>query len=204
MICVAPGANAALSVADVEGLDDEEFENVAVLLASLEVPLDTIHAAVKRSKAAGATIILNPAPVVPGLAEHGVMNNVDILTPNEHEACQLSGVEIQDVASAVEAALVIIRKFGIAIVVVTMGSEGVVVIDGEGSFVEVEAPQVDAVDTTAAGDCFNGVLAAQLASGTVFSEAVALAVQAASLSVTRRGAQTSLPTIAEFAGDSTN
>ena len=149
-------------------------------------------------------IILNPAPVVPGLAEHGLMNKVDILTPNEHEACQLSGVEIQDVASAVEAARVIIRKFGIAIVIVTMGSEGVVVIDGEGSFVEVAAPQVDAVDTTAAGDCFNGVLAAQLASGTVFSEAVALAVQAASLSVTRRGAQTSLPTIAEFAGHSTN
>ena len=204
MICVAPGANAALSVADVEGLGEEEFENVAVLLASLEVPLDTIHAAVKRSKAGGAMIILNPAPVVPGLAEHAVMNKVDILTPNEHEARQLSGVEIQDVASAVEAARVIIRKFGIAIVVVTMGSEGVVVIDGEGSFVEVEAPQVDAVDTTAAGDCFNGVLAAQLAAGTVFSEAVALAVQAASLSVTRRGAQTSLPTIAEFAGHSTN
>ena len=123
MICVAPGANAALSVNDVEGLADEHFENVAVLLASMEVPLDTINAAVKRSKAGGAMIILNPAPVVSGLAEHGVMHHVDILTPNEHEASQLSGIEIQDVASAVEAARVIIRKFGIATVVVTRGAE---------------------------------------------------------------------------------
>ena len=204
MICVAPGANAALSVTDVEGLADEHFENVAVLLVSMEVPLDTINAAVKRSKAGGATIILNPAPVVPGLAEHGVMNHVDILTPNEHEASQLSGIEIQDVASAVEAARVIIRKFGIARVVITRGADGVVVVDGDGQFFEVAAPHAEAVDTTAAGDCFNGVLAVQLASGTVFSESVSLAVQAASLSVTRRGAQTSLPTIAEFAGHSTN
>tara|TARA_B100000945_G_scaffold221291_1_gene178722 strand:+ start:3654 stop:4565 length:912 start_codon:yes stop_codon:yes gene_type:complete len=200
MICVAPGANAELSVSDVDLIDDQHFMKVTVLLASLEVPLDTIHVAVRRSKASGATIILNPAPVVPGLAAHAVLDDVDILTPNEHEAGKLSGIQVSDVGSAVQAARVIISQFGIGTVVVTMGSLGVVVVYQDEYF-EVKAPPVKARDTTAAGDCFNGVLAAQLAAAVEFPEAVALAVRAASLSVTRRGAQTSLPEFAEFASE---
>ena len=134
MICVAPGANAELSAADVKTLSEHDLANVAVLLASLEVPLDTIHVAVLRSKAKGATIILNPAPVVPGLENHAVLKDVDILTPNEHEIQQLTGIEVHDFSSAVSAARAIISKYGIDTIVVTMGSLGVVVVNKEEAF----------------------------------------------------------------------
>ena len=203
MICVAPGANAELSVADVDSIDSQRLSNLDLLLASMEVPLKTIHAMIKRCKAGGAKVILNPAPVVPELLDHPVLYEVDILTPNEHEAAQLAVRDVQDTETAVEAGRDIIRKYGIQTVVITLGAAGVVVVEGE-SFYEVAAPQVQAIDTTAAGDCFNGVLAAQLAAGVDFREAVGLAVKAASLSVTRRGAQTSLPVYSEFAGPSSN
>ena len=203
MICVAPGANAELSVADVDSIDSQRLSNLDLLLASMEVPLNTIHAMIKRCKAGGAKVILNPAPVVPELLDHPVLNEVDILTPNEHEAAQLAARDVQDTETAVEAGRDIIRKYGIQTVVITLGAVGVVVVEGE-NFYEVAAPQVQAIDTTAAGDCFNGVLAAQLAAGVDFREAVGLAVKAASLSVTRRGAQTSLPVYSEFAGPSSN
>ena len=201
MICVAPGANAELSVADVDSIDSQRLSNLDLLLASMEVPLKTIHAMIKRCKAGGAKVILNPAPVVPELLDHPVLYEVDILTPNEHEAAQLAVRDVQDTETAVEAGRDIIRKYGIQTVVITLGAAGVVVVEGE-NFYEVAAPQVQAIDTTAAGDCFNGVLAAQLAAGVDFKEAVALAVKAASQSVTRRGAQTSLPVYSEFAGPS--
>ncbi len=198
MICVAPGANAELSVADVDAIDPQTLDNVELLLASMEVPLKTIYAMIKRCKVGGARVILNPAPVVPELIDHPILNEVDILTPNEHEAAQLAARDVQDTESAIEAGREIIRKYGIQIVVITLGAEGVVVVESASSY-EVAAPQVQAIDTTAAGDCFNGVLAAQIAAGVDFREAVGLAVKAASLSVTRRGAQTSLPVYSEFA-----
>ncbi len=197
MICVAPGANAALSVADVEALPEDLFARSSVMLASLEVPLDTVHAALCRGKEKGATIILNPAPVVAGLADHQLLNLVDILTPNEHEATQLSAIEVHDRSSALQAARAISGRYSIDRVVVTMGASGVVVVEKERDY-DVPAEMVKACDTTAAGDCFNGVLATQLAAGVDFAEAVRLAVKGASLSVTRRGAQSSLPYLSEF------
>ena len=197
MICVAPGANAQLTSEDVERLDDVWFDDAQVLLASMEVPLASIEQAVIRAKQRGAMVVVNPAPVVPQLAEQMFLAQVDILTPNEHEASQLSGVRVEDVESARVAAAEIRDKYSIPVVIVTLGADGVVV-DSPDSSLHVQAPKVDAVDTTAAGDCFNGVLATQLAAGVPLQQAVSLAVQAASISVTRRGAQTSLPQRHEF------
>ena len=198
MICVAPGANAQLTSEDVERLDDVWFDDARVLLASMEVPLTSIEQAVIRAKQGGAMVVVNPAPVVAQLAEQMFLAQVDILTPNEHEASQLSGVRVEDVESARVAAAEIRDKYSIPVVIVTLGADGVVVDSPDSSSLHVQAPKVDAVDTTAAGDCFNGVLATQLAAGVPLQQAVSLAVQAASISVTRRGAQTSLPQRNEF------
>ena len=197
MICVAPGANAELSPTDINSLEQDLFSEAAVLLASMEVPLETIEAAICKVRGSELLVVLNPAPVVPDLLNHNLLTWVDVLTPNEHEAAQLSGVEVTDRDSAVQAGNRIREKYSIETVIITLGAAGVVVVNSAGNYA-VEAPTVQAVDTTAAGDCFNGVLASQLAAGVAFQEAVSLAVRAASISVTRRGAQTSLPERQEF------
>ena len=199
MICVAPGANAHLQPAQVRAVTDEVFEDSGVLLASNEIPLETVAACIRRATLAGLRIILNPAPVLPELADHPLLKSVDLLTPNEHEARLLSGIEVTDVASAIASARVL-QQMGVECVIITLGSQGVVVVPREGQSDPwcVQAPQVVALDTTAAGDCFNGLLAAELAQGQDLKQAVEFAVHGASLSVSCRGAQSSLPTRPEI------
>jgi len=187
-IVVAPGANAALNKADID-VAASEIANAALLLVQLEVPIETVEYAVQKAVEAGVKVILNPAPAC-SLPE-GLLKNLYMLTPNETEAALLSGVEVSDLESAKKAAQILHSK-GVEIVIVTMGSDGALIYQN-GVFEMVAAQKVKAVDTTAAGDTFNGALVVALSEGLPVAEAVKFASKAAAISVTRMGAQSSTP-----------
>jgi ribokinase len=205
MICVAAGANARLSSELVEAVANQVFEQASVVLLSAEIPLATIRAVIERTVQHGGLVILNPAPALQGFRDDALLADVDILTPNEHEARILTGIEVTGFDSAVEAGRRL-QKSGVTTVIVTLGSQGVVVVPCIDSIDSIESdgpwavspPEVQVTDTTAAGDCFNGLLAAELARGQSLSQAVEVAVVGASISVTRVGAQTSLPKVEEI------
>ena len=205
MICVAAGANARLSSELVEAVANQVFEQASVVLLSAEIPLATIRAVIERTGQHGGLVILNPAPALQGFRDDALLADVDILTPNEHEARILTGIEVTGFDSAVEAGRRL-QKSGVTTVIVTLGSQGVVVVPCIDSIDSIESdgpwavspPEVQVTDTTAAGDCFNGLLAAELARGQSLSQAVEVAVVGASISVTRAGAQTSLPQVEEL------
>jgi ribokinase len=187
-IVVASGANAQLSAADVADAAPA-LQTASLLLMQLEVPLDAVVYAAQEASAHGVRTILNPAPACP--LPDDLWQHIAILTPNEKEAELLSGVSIAGKESAARAAAVL-RQKGVGVVIVTLGAEGALICDEEGELL-VPAPKVTAVDTTAAGDVFNGALAVALSEGKAMKDAVAFAVQAASISVTRMGAQASAP-----------
>jgi ribokinase len=192
-IGVAGGANQRLSPGDVaaaRGL----ISRARVLLAQLETPLRTVEAAARIARAAGADVILNPAPAQP--LPGALLRNVTILTPNETEASLLTGVRVSGPSSAAMAARILIRR-GVGTVIVTLGAKGALVATRAGAQV-VPGFRVKAVDTTAAGDVFNGALAVRLAENRPLAEAVRFAHAAAAISVTRRGAQPSIPTRREI------
>lgn len=195
-IAVAPGANAALTPADVDRAADS-IRNARVLVTQLETPLETVWHAVRLAAGSGVPVVLNPAPAPDRPLPADLLGAVAVLTPNESEATALSGVPVVDEASARRAA-VVLRASGVRTVVVTLGERGVLIADATGTEL-VPAPRVRAVDTTAAGDAFTGALARYLAAGLDVREAARRACAAASLSVTRVGAQPSLPTAAELA-----
>lgn len=187
-IVVAPGANATLLEAQV----DRAFETLpegSLVLMQLEVPLPTVIHAVAVAGEKGCRVILDPAPAraLPG----DLLAGVFLLTPNETEAEALTGIDVHDEASALEAAREL-RDAGVPNVAITLGGEGVLLATAEDSEF-IPAPEVSAVDTTAAGDCFNGSLAVGLAAGKSLREATAFACRAAAISVTRLGAQDSMP-----------
>lgn len=187
-IVVASGANASLSVADVE-VAAGAITAGSMVLMQLEVPLPTVLHAAQLAKAKGATVVLNPAPAC--VLPDELYRYTDILTPNETEAMQLTGITVADERSAAEAAAVLHQR-GVGVVLITLGSKGAFVSDGHSQFL-VPAPKVVAVDTTAAGDVFNGALVVALSEGQALEDAVAFACRAAALSVTRIGAQASAP-----------
>lgn len=175
-IAVAPGANAELSAADVSNALRQVHET-AIVLVSLEVPLAAVRAAAAWCSEHEIPLVVNPAPVQPWVAE--VTGSASYVTPNEHER-QMLGMLPPD-----------------AVVVETRGEEGAVIHrDGEEEL--VPAPSVDAVDTTGAGDCFNGVFAAGLAEDLELEDAVRRAVFAAGFSVTKAGAREGMPTRSEL------
>lgn len=187
-IAVASGANGALSPEDVEAARTM-IESSDILLMQLETPLDTIQRAAEIGKAAGVTVVLNPAPACP-LGEE-MLSNLSIITPNESEAELLTGIKVTDETSAEKAAQVLLDK-GMDAVIITMGSQG--------SFLKttdltqfVPAFKVKAVDATGAGDIFNGSLCVALAEGKSYIEAMKFASAAAALSVQKLGAQPSAP-----------
>lgn len=192
-IAVAPGANARLSVADVEAAADD-IAAADLLLLQLEVPLASVRRAAEVARGAGTRTILDPAPA-PSASEGGLddqlLGRVSILTPNATEAERLTGVAIRDAASAEHAATAL-RRRGVETVIVTLGAAGCLLSSDDGTRT-VPAPRVEAVDATAAGDTFNGALAWALAGGRSIDEAAELACRAAALSVTGRGAQPSMP-----------
>ena len=191
MIGVAPGANARLTPEDVDRLPDALFDPAAVLLAGLEVPLETVKRGVLRARSAGMTVILNPAPADPALLGLDVLRHVDVLTPNRGEARALTGLPVDGPADATRAAEAL-RGLGPKAVIITMGSEGYL-LAADGVTIRGAAFPAEAVDTVGAGDAFNGVLAAGLAEGRPLAEAARRAAAAAALSVTQPGAQAAMP-----------
>ena len=192
-IAVASGANALLTAGDVARAADA-FSSADVVLLQLESPLEAVEAAVRQAGERGVPVILNPAPARP-LADD-LLRRVAVLTPNEHEAELLAGVLVRDEEGARKAAAGL-RARGPAAVVVTLGERGAYASLREFEGL-VPAFKVVPVDTTAAGDVFNGALATAVAEGVPLAEALRFASAAAAISVTRPGAQPSAPTRAEI------
>jgi len=187
-ICISAEANGSLSPSRIEP-HHHLIKNADTLLMQLETPIETIEAAAKVAKQSGTRVVLNPAPAQP-LADD-LLQLVDMITPNETEAELLTGVKVDDMASAQHAADVLHSK-GIKQVMITLGSQGVWFSqNGEGQ--QVLGFRVEAKDTTAAGDTFNGALLTAMQEGRALEPAIRFAHAAAAISVTRMGAQTSIP-----------
>jgi ribokinase len=194
-IVVAPGANWRLSAEHVRSRA-EDFAWAQVVLCQLETPLETLDVALDEARRRGLVTVLNPAPVRDGIPDD-VWRRVDYLTPNEGEAARLSGVPVED-ARAASAAARALRERGVGTVIVTLGAQGSLACTTRDE-VRTQAFRVEAVDTTAAGDAFNGALGTALAAGDALPDALRFASAAAALACTRRGAQPSLPTRAQVA-----
>jgi ribokinase len=183
-IVVSPGANNSVTAGDVRQAA-AQLESADVVLLQLEIPMEAVAeaAALTRGK-----VVLNPAPAAPLPA--AILEQVDILVPNRAELEALSGTDnLESMEDVVAAAL---GLNGPGAVVVTLGGDGAVAIQGEG-WTHVEAPAVEVVDTTAAGDCFCGALAVALVDGRSLEDATRWATMAAAIATTRPGAQASMP-----------
>ncbi|MCL1147000.1 ribokinase [Shewanella marinintestina] len=187
-ICIAAAANDALT-AEVVNQHCAQIAAANYLLMQLETPLAGIEYAASIAKANGTKVILNPAPA--RALPDALLAMVDIITPNETEAEVLTGVAVTDADSAAKAAQALHDK-GIAIVMITLGSKGVY-ISQQGTGKIIPGFKVTATDTTAAGDTFNGAFVTGLLEGKAIEDAVVFAHGAAAISVTRFGAQTSIP-----------
>lgn len=199
-IAVASGANARLTPADVKKAR-AAIAGAAVVVMQLETPLATIQAAAEIAAKAGVDVILNPAPAQP--LPDDLLGLVSILTPNETEAEILTGIAVTDEATAAQAAEILLAR-GVGAVILTLGARGAFLAT-EGVRKRIAGFTMKAVDTTAAGDVFNGALAVALAEGRPLEDAVRFANAAAAISVTRMGAQPSAPKrreIDELAGRS--
>ncbi|WP_281700429.1 ribokinase [Acetobacter malorum] len=189
-ITVVGGANMAVDETDVAAAS-EWLERAAVVLFQLEVPQQAVLVAARKARAAGALVVLDPAPA----PEHGLLDalwqEIDILTPNESETFQLTGLRPETVEDAAKAADLLLAK-GVKAVLVKMGSRGVFWHDGTQS--GHSAPfRIEPVDTVAAGDCFNAGLAFALAQKKPFPEAVRIASACGALATTRHGAADAAP-----------
>ncbi|MCJ8205356.1 ribokinase [Pseudomonas sp. RGM2987] len=192
-IVIVAGANGVLTPEVVDRFD-AVLQSADVIICQLEVPDATVGHALKRGRELGKIVILNPAP-----ASHVLPSQwygyVDYLIPNESEAAMLSGLAVDSLETA-EAAATHLIAAGAGKVIVTLGAQGLMFANGS-SFEHFPAPLVKAVDTTAAGDTFVGGFAAALAAGKSEVEAIRFGQVAAALSVTRAGAQPSIPTLPE-------
>jgi ribokinase len=192
-IAVAPGANARLTPEDVEAAGGL-ITGADVVVMQLETPIETVERAAALAREHGVRVILNPAPAQPLSDE--ILGKVSILTPNESEAELLTGIQVEDDAGA-EAAARTLAARGVETVILTLGARGAFVFESDSREL-VPGFEVQAVDTTAAGDVFNGSLAVGLAEGMQLAPAVRFANAAAALSVTKLGAQPSAPTRSEI------
>jgi ribokinase len=192
LISVASGANAHLLVGNLDAIPASLFQECKVFLACLESPLPTVERGLARAKELGLITILNPAPVENGAAVKCLLPLVDVLTPNELELAALAGMPVDTPESAAAAAR-IVQSLGARQIIVTLGAAGSVLVDESGTAHHIPAFPVTPIDTTAAGDCFSGTLAIALAEGQSLLTAARFASAAAAISVTRRGAQPSLP-----------
>lgn len=194
-ISVASGANADLTPADIDMAEDA-ISKAALIIMQLEIPVATVTHAARMAKRHGVTVILNPAPAPASPLPAELMENVDIIIPNKTEAEIISGIRITDAESELKA-INAIHAMGVGTVIFTLGSAGALLcVDGECE--KIPSFKVKAVDTTAAGDTFCGALCVALSEGRKLRDAVVFANKAASISVTRMGAQQSIPTREEL------
>jgi ribokinase len=187
-IVVASGANAYLTPSDIDKAS-AEIENSDLVLMQLEIPIETVEYVAEMANKKGIKVILNPAPA--RALSNNLLKNVYIIIPNKNEAEILSGIKVSDIESAKQAADIISAK-GVDIVVITLGSQGALIKEyAEYHF--VEAYKVDALDTTAAGDTFCGSVCVGLSESRSILDSVKFAARAAAITVTRMGAQASIP-----------
>ena len=191
-IVVIPGANMAC---DIEYLkeQDEQFHWCDYVVLQMEIPYEAVWYSVKRAKELGKMVILNPAPAPDEIPEE-ILSLVDYLTPNETEIIALNGKSKDDIREGAEKLL----SRGVSNVIATLGDRGALLVNRYGETF-YPARKVVSVDTTAAGDCFNGAMVAALAEGQSEAEAILVANIASSIAVTRKGAQESLPIREEVA-----
>jgi ribokinase len=187
-ISVASGANGKFTKSDINDAS-ELIEKADFVLVQLEIPLEAVTALVDIAFSNGVPVILNPAPAQPLSDE--LISKLFIITPNETEAELLTGVKVTDEASAAKAAKILSGK-GAKLVIITLGAKGAFLLSGQEEIL-IPSFAVNAVDTTAAGDTFNGALTVALAEGMKINDAIRFANQAAAISVTRMGAQSSQP-----------
>ncbi len=187
-IVVASGANANLLPSDLNKAD-EAIAEADLILMQLEIPMETVEYVAEQGHRLGKKVILNPAPAHP--LSPSLLKHLYMITPNETEAEMISGIKITDEASAIEAAKVLVGM-GVQNVIITLGSKGALAYCDK-NVEMVPALKVEAVDTTAAGDVFNGALTVALSEGRSLPEAVRFACKASAISVTRVGAQSSVP-----------
>lgn len=191
-IVIVPGANALVQREDVENAKDEIAAS-DYALTQLETTLESVTALADTCRALGKPLILNPAPAKP--LPDSLFESVSIFTPNETEAEFYTGVKIETDQDAERAADVLLKK-GVKCAIITLGKKGVFYKTACESGI-IHAPKVKAVDTTGAGDAFNGALASRLASGENLIDAMKFACAFASLSVTKKGAADSMPSLKE-------
>jgi ribokinase len=187
-IVVASGANAALEAEDVEEAR-QKIETAFIILMQLETPIATIDYVAGLGNDKKIKTVLNPAPATE--LNDALLKKISIITPNQKEAEMLTGIKVFNEITAKEAAVSLHQK-GIETVIITMGALGALLFH-ENEYRFIESPKVSAVDTTAAGDVFNGALVVALSEGMSMEDAVAFACKAAAISVTRLGAQASAP-----------
>jgi ribokinase len=193
-IIVAPGANGRVGRADVDAAA-VAFRNARVIVAQLEIPLDAVQYAFQLARKHNQLTILNPAPAQP--LSRKILELVDVVIPNETEAAQLTGMQVQDFESAQNAANVL-KQMGARRVLITLGAQGAVILDDDTPAQAIAPFPVQVVDTTAAGDAFVGALAAALARDKDWNTSLREASAAGALAATKLGAQPSLPTRAEL------
>lgn len=187
-IAVAPGANHSLTCEAIDAVADR-IAGAEYLLVQLEIPMETVACAIEKAYAAGTRVVLNPAPAMP-LADE-LLRKVYLITPNRTESETLTGIPVHTVQDASKAAGALLAK-GVGNVIVTLGSEGALIRTPAEELL-IPARTVTPVDTTAAGDVFNGALLVALSEGRSLADAVRFAAHSASVSVTRMGAQASIP-----------
>jgi len=197
-IVVSPGANSALVPKDIEKLKSN-FSKKSVMLLQLEIPLETVAYSLETAKSLGIRTILNPAPAV--ILSEKLLKNIDIMTPNRSELEALTGRKPGNEKEIAKAAKALLER-GVKNVIVTLGERGALLVTGEKTE-HFPAFKVKAVDTTAAGDAFNGILACALSEGLGLEQAVIKTNAAGALTTLKIGAQPSLPSreeIEEFLG----
>ncbi len=193
-IIIAPGVAATLSPADIDARTDL-IAGAAVFVTQLEQPMDAAKRALTIARTAGVTTVLNPAPAA--ALPDAMLALCDYLTPNESEAAALTGLPVTTIPEA-EAAATALRNRGVGTVIVTLGERGALICGPDGTRHVAALHAGEVVETTGAGDAFNGGLAAALARGDTLADAVRFATAVAAISVTRAGAAPSMPSLTEI------
>ncbi|HMC86857.1 MAG TPA: ribokinase [Chitinophagaceae bacterium] len=186
-IVVAPGANANLLPSDIERV--KNIGEASIILMQLEIPIHTIEYVAKLAKSNHQKLIINPAPAQN--LDDELLRGLFLITPNETEAFLLTGIKVVDEATASTASQVFLKK-GVKNVIITLGREGAY-FQNDNLKIKINAPAVKTLDTTAAGDTFNGAISVAITENMDWEKALQFSVQAASISVTRMGAQSSVP-----------